>query len=250
MPAFDITRPTNSTELDSSRKSSVPFQVTNLTAHNRKVRVAVSVDDDGDASIFSVEGSTERNFQPKGSQTVTVSLHAPMTAAPGTRQFRLTVVDVDSPDEFYGESQSVSFTVPPFAPPVRVTFRVWWLFPIGLVIYSLWLLSFPSVNSSRIVALEALAINAILAFVAIFFSYGETPRLRAKWWWLLPILLLVYQEWKPIDSPPTEPDFLHIPKYALIAVAVILIGSGRQIFGDEGTISVEVPNPPTFPKSK
>jgi hypothetical protein len=240
MPAFDITRPASSAELDFSRKSSVPFQITNLTIHSRKVRLQVMVDDDGDLPMFSIEGTPERNLRPNGSATVTVDLEVPLGVRPGTRQFRLKVVDVDSPDEFFAESQSVAFTVPQEA-PTKVTLRVWWLLVLCAMLWSL--LNVKNSSGDALpAAMIGLVINGILSVLAIAFSWGDRPQIKPKVWWLTPVIGVLLMETFISTVVP-------VIVISVIGVAIVLIRDKDSIFTSD-SVSVDVPNPPRISKPK
>jgi hypothetical protein len=67
-------------------------------------------------------GEADRDFSTNGTQQYTVAIEVPDTAAEGDYTFRLDMVGVDNPDEFYSQGQPVIFNVPsskaPPPPPV------------------------------------------------------------------------------------------------------------------------------------
>jgi beta-lactam-binding protein with PASTA domain len=73
--------------------------------------------------MLQVEGGPERNFKPRDTQSINVLVAASQTAAAGQRNFYLTAVDVEAPDDNFEDSQSVSFSYAKGTP----TKFPWWI---------------------------------------------------------------------------------------------------------------------------
>jgi len=134
MPTFDITRPRDIIPLSVDRKGSIPFTVTNLTPNLIKARLEVVPLAPADRGIFTIEGGAERNMQHGEALNIRVLVAAPEGIPSGSHKFWLKVADVDSPDDRYGESQSVEFVIPDSKPPSPPLSFKWWLIPVGLLL--------------------------------------------------------------------------------------------------------------------
>src|ERR1035441_1595941 len=120
---FSITRPQDSVALDALGHAKVPFTITNETDRPIRSKFLIRPQNPADASMLQVEGGPERNFKPRDTQSINVLVAASQSAAAGQRNFYLTAVDVEAPDDNFEDSQSVSFSYAKGTP----TKFPWWI---------------------------------------------------------------------------------------------------------------------------
>lgn len=118
MPSlFDITAAATRVNLDSQRRGEISFTVTNTSG--RPVRGRARIVPQGTASPdwFTLSGQPERNFDVAGAQQYTVQIAVSAAAPNGSYLFRLDMIGVENPDEFYTEGPAVVFDVSSTPPP-------------------------------------------------------------------------------------------------------------------------------------
>lgn len=127
MPSlFDITAAATRVNLDQQRRGEISFTVTNTSGRSVRGRARVVPQGAASADWFVLEGQAERNFDVAGAQQYTVQIAVAPAAPNGSYLFRLDMVGVENPDEFYTEGPAVAFDVsstppppPPPPPPVQ-----------------------------------------------------------------------------------------------------------------------------------
>lgn len=121
MPSlFDITAAATRVDLDSQRRGEISFTVTNTSGHPVRGRALVIPQAPAERDWFTLAGLAERNFEVAGAQQFTVEVAVAASAAAGSYLFRLDMLGVENPDEFYTEGPGVAFEIetgPPPPPP-------------------------------------------------------------------------------------------------------------------------------------
>ncbi|MBI5667953.1 MAG: hypothetical protein HZC41_08075 [Chloroflexi bacterium] len=112
MPSlFDITASQSRVNLDSQRRGEVSFTVTNTGGRLVRGRARIVPQGTAAPEWFTLEGNAERNFDVAGVQTYLVQIAVAAAAPAGNYVFRLDMLDVANPDEFYTEGPAVAFEV-------------------------------------------------------------------------------------------------------------------------------------------
>ncbi len=123
MPSlFDITAAETRVNLDSQRRGEVSFTVTNTSGQPVRGLARIAPQGAAAPTWFSIVGQAERLFSIAGAQQYTVQIAVPADTPAGTYIFRLDMIGVENPDEFFTEGPSVAFTLtdrpgPPPEPP-------------------------------------------------------------------------------------------------------------------------------------
>lgn len=140
MPSlFDITASQTKVNLDSQRKGEVSFTVTNTSGRPVRGRARVVPQGTAASEWFTLEGHAERNFDVAGVQPYLVQIAVDASAPAGTYVFRLDMLGVENPDEFYTEGPAVAFDistrpVPPPPPPPPPTQKGYITTVVGAVV--------------------------------------------------------------------------------------------------------------------
>lgn len=122
---FAITSASNSVTLNAQRQGDATFTVSNTSGQAQRGRASIVSQAPASASWLTINGATERDFAPGGTQQYMVKINVPPAAPPGTYSFRLDMVGVENPDEDFSEGEPVAFNVPaPVAAPKR-PFPIW-----------------------------------------------------------------------------------------------------------------------------
>ena len=129
----------NTVELDSNRKGTVSFTVTNVA--NRRINAITSIRAPEPQArewitVQPSENDTDsgyRGFGVESTQTFDVVIDA-ASADPGSYTFRLVVADEFDPDENFTESPQIQFTVPDTEQPDEDTSQPPWPLIIGGVV--------------------------------------------------------------------------------------------------------------------
>ena len=134
--AFAVLAASTSVPLDTARKGSASFTVTNQTGTAVRVRVAVTVAGDLAAPMewLTPPEVAEKDLAADGAQQFTVLVRVPPESAAGTYGFRLDAVSTRLPDEEWGQSPVVQFVVPePLPEPIEEPIPVPKVEPKGYV---------------------------------------------------------------------------------------------------------------------
>jgi hypothetical protein len=123
--SFAITTSAPSVQLDGSGRGELTFTVSNVLGRPVRVRAVLEPEHPLPRGWLALTGEAERELAPDGTQTFAVRLVAPPDAPEGSYAFRLTVVNVDNPDEEFATGPSVGFHVLRAAPPPRKRFPLW-----------------------------------------------------------------------------------------------------------------------------
>jgi serine/threonine-protein kinase len=130
---FHVTPASTSVKLDTNRKASATFTVTNASGGRMRARANVVVTDASTRDWFRLGQEAEHEFDADGTTQYTVEIAVPSDAPAGRYTFRLDVVGVENPDEDYSEGPPVQVVV---AGPVkeRKPFPWWILAVVGGVL--------------------------------------------------------------------------------------------------------------------
>jgi len=104
---FNITLPTDSTNLKlrGKQRVNVTYTVSNLTGRHVRGRVVLKPDDPAVKNKWiTLSGETEKDFDANSTFQFPVTVNIPPNAPPGKYTFRLDAVNADIPDE--GDSGS------------------------------------------------------------------------------------------------------------------------------------------------
>jgi hypothetical protein len=128
---FAITAASSAAPLDSTRKGSASFTVSNASGRALRGRARLFTANQVASPWLTIAGDAERDFPVAGVQQYTVQIAVPTTASPGSYSFRLDEVGVENPDEQYAQGPSVAFEVPaPPPPPPPPPAIPWWIFVV------------------------------------------------------------------------------------------------------------------------
>lgn len=108
---FDITTPSETTQLDVKGRSEVSFTITNRGTAPVRGRVKVVPLKSAKETWFSIDGELERDFSRDGSHQFTVRIAVPSGTPPSQGAFRLDIASVTNPDDDFSQGPSVSFEV-------------------------------------------------------------------------------------------------------------------------------------------
>lgn len=132
MPSFEIPDGPTTVKLiggaDASKPStgSIVFTVNNKSGEVRSGTLSVQVAGQSKAEWFTIDGEHERGFDPVNSETVTIKIAVPSSAAAGNYPFRLRVVAVNDPDNDHTDGPATTVEVPqPPPPPVPHPIPKW-----------------------------------------------------------------------------------------------------------------------------
>lgn len=136
MPAFDVTA--NPPTLDGTRgkKQTIVVTATNRLGRPVTARAIAVVDPATAASWVTAPADAQRVFnQPNATQEFQFGFEVPATAKAGNYTVRIDVVDVDLPDDNFGQSPAIAVKVEEFKeivpppPPPR-----WWILVAAAVV--------------------------------------------------------------------------------------------------------------------
>jgi beta-lactam-binding protein with PASTA domain len=131
--SFKIT--TTATELikiNPDGRTAVVFTVTNTAPRPVRGIAKAKALNNSKQEWLKVEGETERDFAPGGTQQLTVNFNA-QGAAPGTYSFRLDIASSANPDEDFSESPPVAIEIAEIKQPAKKKLSIWiWLIPVIL----------------------------------------------------------------------------------------------------------------------
>lgn len=136
---FHIETGSNTVVLDKQRTGRASFSVTNISGRQLdQVRLEIDIPEPATQSWFTVDGDQVREFGVGALHQVTVKLAVPLDALAGQYTFRLRAIDLENPDEWYGDSPAVTFAVPEVPEKTKGKPRLW----IGLAAAALLILVF------------------------------------------------------------------------------------------------------------
>src|SRR5262249_48185304 len=125
---FSLTTSTTSIKLDTRRRGTVVFTVTNGLGGPANARASLAITPPALPTWGRVI-VPEAALDAEGTDTFEVMLQVPRAAPAGSYSFRLLVADVANPDEEYVESDEIRFEVSGMgAGPSRFP---WWLLASG-----------------------------------------------------------------------------------------------------------------------
>lgn len=130
---FDISCASEAVRLDGKGHGDVAFTVTNVSARAVRGRFKIKPLDAVGSEAFSIDGASERMFNPNDTQQVAVKVDVPSGTNEGKYRFRLDGINVDSPDEDFTEGPALVVDVKASAVPKR-PFPWWILAVIALVL--------------------------------------------------------------------------------------------------------------------
>jgi len=129
---FDISSASEAVRLDGKGHGEVAFTVTNVSARAVRGRFKIKPLDAVGAEAFSIDGASERMFNPNDTQQVAVKVAIPAGTKEGKYRFRLDGVNVDSPDEDFTEGPALVADVKASAAPKRKF--PWWILAVIAVV--------------------------------------------------------------------------------------------------------------------
>jgi beta-lactam-binding protein with PASTA domain len=129
---FTITTASNSTQLNADRRGEASFTIFNATGHPIRGQARLRAEDPTAAPWLSLKEEAEQDFDVDDTQQVTVQIAVPPDAPPGRYAFRLDMVGVENPDEFFSAGPGVNFEVPE-PEPERKPFP-WWIAAVAGVL--------------------------------------------------------------------------------------------------------------------
>ncbi len=132
--SFAITTSAPLVQLNGAGQGEVTFTVSNAVGRPLRARVVLEPEGALTPGWLALVGEPERELAPDGTQSYSVKLAAPPSAAEGSYAFHLVVVNVANPDEEFAVGPSVSFQVRRAAAPVRQKFPMWAAFLVAGVL--------------------------------------------------------------------------------------------------------------------
>ena len=144
--SFSITAATPGITLDTQRKGTVAFTVTNSTSRLLRGQMQIRPLGETKAEWLRLQGAAEINFAPSETHQVAIEIQAPPGTPPGKYRFRLDACSTSNPDDDYTEGPvvSVEMPVPPAKTVDKKPFPLWILLLIlGIVVIgglTVWLL--------------------------------------------------------------------------------------------------------------
>jgi len=137
MPAFDVTANPTTLTVKPGEKQTIVVTVTNRLGRPVTGRAILTVNPLSGAAWIKLPPDPQRVFtQPNATQEYRFGLDVPATATPGVYQVRIDVVDIELPDDNFGQSPTIALTVPAVAAPVPVVKPKfpWWIWLVAGVI--------------------------------------------------------------------------------------------------------------------
>jgi len=138
MPAFDVTtNPTKLPPLKPGDKAPVVVTATNRLARAVTARANKVVDPKSFDAFVKPPANAQRTFTQAGAtQDFQFTVEIPADAKAGSATVRFDVVDVDQPDDNFGQSSGLQVVVevPPPAPPPDKPKVPWWVWLIAAVV--------------------------------------------------------------------------------------------------------------------
>jgi hypothetical protein len=137
MPAFDVTANPTTLTVKPGEKQTIVVTVTNRLGRPVTGRAILNVNPTSGAAWIKLPPDPQRVFtQPNATQEYRFGLEVPATATPGVYQVRIDVVDIELPDDNFGQSQTIAVTVPTVAVPVPVVKPrfPWWIWLVAGVV--------------------------------------------------------------------------------------------------------------------
>ena len=137
MPAFDVTANPTTITAKPGEQQTLVVTVTNRLGRPVTGRAIATVNPPSGAAWIKLPPDPQRVFsQPNATQEYRFGLEVPATATPGVYQVRIDVVDIELPDDNFGQSQTIAVTVPVVAAPVPVVKPrfPWWIWLVAGVV--------------------------------------------------------------------------------------------------------------------
>ena len=137
MPAFDVTANPTTLTAKPGEQQTLVVTVTNRLGRPVTGRAIATVNPPSGAAWIKLPPDPQRVFsQPNATQEYRFGLEVPATATPGVYQVRIDVVDIELPDDNFGQSQTIAVTVPVVAAPVPVVKPrfPWWIWLVAGVV--------------------------------------------------------------------------------------------------------------------
>src|SRR4026207_741994 len=135
MPAFDVTtNPTKLPPLQPGEKAPVVVPATSRLARAVTARANKVVDPKSFDAFVKPPANAQRTFNQAGAtQDFQFTVEIPADAKAGSATVRFDVVDVDQPDDNFGQSSGLQVVVevPPPAPPPDKPKVPWWVWLIA-----------------------------------------------------------------------------------------------------------------------
>lgn len=138
MSSFNITTPETSLRLRPSSvakgktaSGSVTYSVTNTSGSTKRVRLRIDPDENAAQEWFTVRGGEERDIQPGATESFSVDVAAPGSAAPQDYSFTAVAVNLDDSDNDFERGAAIAFAAPAIeaggGPKVK-----WWMIAIPI----------------------------------------------------------------------------------------------------------------------
>ena len=137
MPAFDVTANPTTVTAKPGEKQTIVVTVTNRLGRAVTGRAIATVNPPSGAAWIKLPPDPQRVFsQPNATLEYRFGLELPATATPGAYQVRIDVVDIELPDDNFGQSQTIALTVLAVAAPVPVVKPrfPWWIWLVAAVV--------------------------------------------------------------------------------------------------------------------
>ncbi|MDY7226436.1 LamG-like jellyroll fold domain-containing protein [Hyalangium rubrum] len=124
--SFAITTSAPSLQLNGTGRGEFTFTVSNTLARPVRVRAVLEPEGSLPRGWLMIEGETERELAPDGTQSYGVKLLVPPGTPEGSYAFRLIIADVANPDEEFAIGPLVNFQLQRPAPVVpKKKFPLW-----------------------------------------------------------------------------------------------------------------------------
>jgi len=137
MPAFDVTANPTTLEAKVGEKNSLVVTVTNRLGRPVTARASAVVDPAVGSAWIKAPPDAQKAFGQAATLEFQFGIEVPAAAPPGVYKVRIDVVDVEQPDDNFGQSPMIAVTVP--KPPEVVVTQggggvPWWVWLVAALV--------------------------------------------------------------------------------------------------------------------
>jgi hypothetical protein len=137
MPAFDVTVNPTTLEAKAGEKQSVVVTVTNKLGRPVTARASAVVDPANASAWIKAPPDAQRAFSQAATLDFQFGIEVPAAGPAGLYKVRIDVVDIEQPDENFGQSAMIALTVPKPAvvpPPNGRGKFPWWVWLVAALV--------------------------------------------------------------------------------------------------------------------